>query len=938
MGALIEIGNLYSRLTGDIPSPVYEQIAAELSYKFKDARFRIEAINRKREREAMRLGTRFVPTAWDGSVKLYHKNQNMFYTGMMTPLMRLLAANNIPVQTLDRREKPAVNDPDMRLVLPEGKTERGYQNTTVDVCYNAGRGIIQCATGGGKTLMVTKLIDRIKTVPFIFFTLTEDLMAQAYETLSICLNRPIGRIGGGMCDIQGVNVCMIQTAIRSLNRNNTAFKLDNYRYDDEEEWGKEDSVAQKNGAAIEALIRSAKGVYVDECVTGDSEVVTEKGKMPISQVLSSGSRFVMTHDGSKPVFRPILNFWRKGVQDTIKIKLDDGRFLKCTKNHVVLTETGWKQAENLKIGEKFLCADAVAGHNFQSTSPAHENTYLGTRLEGLTLISGGRNIKAFSRHSRFAPVAVARRFCQVIKHSTSLSKPKEAEGSIDTCVGTTNSQFGLFTTSLQPLKKNRQFWGRALETLVCRSLTEDRKTINLLPTTGGVKSSGHDTKLDFSNVSVLQLKSEKTRDSENTGREWTPNACQPCLKYQSFCTPDVKKSLQKNFLTRSETLALRGGSATTDPTAKGTGPLLSTLKAGLSQKMNLSPDGLMSEGTTAQWVTTNQKICTSSDLTSKALLDSLPQSDPTSRLACSTSWHTITSIEPDEPQEVFDLEVEGSHCFFANGVLVHNCHHAAADTVREVLMAAKNAYWRFGGSATPFREDGQEKMLQALFGRKLVNISASWLIQRGWLVRPYILNVRFEDGAAGDWKSYQKVYKESIVDNAQLHDFTARVIQHFVSHKITTLGLVKEYPHGEALQSRLPGVPFLRGDNATVLRRGTIAGLRDGTIPVAIGTTLADEGLDVPRLGAVVVAGGGKSINRVFQRVGRPIRTFPGKKCGFVVLIHHDGHFLDDHGRGVRHILKSEKEFVIRNCTVHNAIDEITKIMDEQGQESLLSD
>ena len=114
MGALIEIGNLYSRLTGDIPAPVVEAIAAELSYKFKDARFQIEAINRKREREAMRLGIRYVPTSWDGSVKLFHENKNMFYTGMMTPLMRILAANNIPVQTLDRREKPAPNDPEMR--------------------------------------------------------------------------------------------------------------------------------------------------------------------------------------------------------------------------------------------------------------------------------------------------------------------------------------------------------------------------------------------------------------------------------------------------------------------------------------------------------------------------------------------------------------------------------------------------------------------------------------------------------------------------------------------------------------------------------------------------------------------------------------------------------------------------------------------------------
>lgn len=525
--ALIEIGNLYSRLTGDIPTVVLDAIADELSYELKDAKFQIEAINRKRMRDSVKNGTPYVPTSWDGKVKLFHASKNMFYTGMLTPIVRILKANNIPIQTIDQRGRPEANDPEMKLVLPPGKTERPYQNTTVDIAYNAGRGIIQAATGSGKTLIITKLIDRIKTVPFLFFTLTEDLMDQAYETLSICLNRPIGRVGAGHCDIQPVSVCMIQTAIRALNRNNKAFKLDNYKYDDEEVWDGDEDIAQKNGAAIEELIRSAKGVYIDEC------------------------------------------------------------------------------------------------------------------------------------------------------------------------------------------------------------------------------------------------------------------------------------------------------------------------------------------------------------------------------------------------------------------------HHAAADTVKEVLMAARNAYWRFGGSATPFREDGQEKMLQALFARRLVNISASWLIQRGWLVRPYILNVYFEDGKAGEFMSYQKIYKECIVNNERLHDFTASMIKHFVSRGITTLGLVKEYPHGEALQSRLEGVPFLRGDNAKKLRRDTIAGLRDGTITAAIGTTLADEGLDVPRLGAAVVAGGGRSITRVFQRVGRPMRVFPGKKCGFTVLIHHDGRFLNEHGKRVRRILKTEPEFVIRNCNVNTAIGEIDRILDEQGQQSL---
>jgi hypothetical protein len=38
---------------------------------------------------------------------------------------------------------------------------------------------------------------------------------------------------------------------------------------------------------------------------------------------------------------------------------------------------------------------------------------------------------------------------------------------------------------------------------------------------------------------------------------------------------------------------------------------------------------------------------------------------------------SVAYVEPlDRRTDVYDLEVDGAHCFFANGVLVHNCHDA----------------------------------------------------------------------------------------------------------------------------------------------------------------------------------------------------------------------------------------------------------------------
>ncbi|MBK8184854.1 MAG: hypothetical protein IPK63_19010 [Candidatus Competibacteraceae bacterium] len=38
-----------------------------------------------------------------------------------------------------------------------------------------------------------------------------------------------------------------------------------------------------------------------------------------------------------------------------------------------------------------------------------------------------------------------------------------------------------------------------------------------------------------------------------------------------------------------------------------------------------------------------------------------------------------------QKEVVYDITVTGTHCFFANGILVHNCHHAAARQYQTLL-------------------------------------------------------------------------------------------------------------------------------------------------------------------------------------------------------------------------------------------------------------
>jgi superfamily II DNA or RNA helicase len=65
--------------------------------------------------------------------------------------------------------------------------------------------------------------------------------------------------------------------------------------------------------------------------------------------------------------------------------------------------------------------------------------------------------------------------------------------------------------------------------------------------------------------------------------------------------------------------------------------------------------------------------------------------------------------------KVYDLEVEGNHNFFANGILVHNCHNLGARTFSK-SMGLCRARHRIAMTATPERGDGCEQVFFDYFG------------------------------------------------------------------------------------------------------------------------------------------------------------------------------------------------------------------------------
>ena len=257
---------------------------------------------------------------------------------------------------------------------------------------------------------------------------------------------------------------------------------------------------------------------------------------------------------------------------------------------------------------------------------------------------------------------------------------------------------------------------------------------------------------------------------------------------------------------------------------------------------------------------------------------------------------------------VYDLTVEDNHNFFADRVLVSNCHHIPSDTLSTVAMKCVNAYYRIGVSATPWRDTNDDILIEAALAKqnKEDYISASKLIELGYLVEPTIYFVPIKDKFKG--KNYQQVYNSAIVLNENRNKIIYKIAQKMYEKNKHILILFKQVNHGTEIALNLQKiisnkthpikivnpknnkdvtimvkeVELLSGSDDTIKRLAVFEAIRQGICRCLVASTIADEGLDLPILDTLILAGGGKSSTRAFQRVGRVLRLHEGKEKAIV--------------------------------------------------------
>lgn len=235
-----------------------------------------------------------------------------------------------------------------------------------------------------------------------------------------------------------------------------------------------------------------------------------------------------------------------------------------------------------------------------------------------------------------------------------------------------------------------------------------------------------------------------------------------------------------------------------------------------------------------------------------------------------TSDRTFGGLCPDG--FVYNLEISGNHNYFADGILVHNCHHAAAGTYRKIFDHFRPEKL-IGFTATPNR--GDKVRLNDVFQKIIFQRDLRWGIENGYLcgIQCLRVNIGYDLSAV---HTRQGDYAPGELDQAMdgTADAIAEAYQKYA--KGATLIFAVSVRHAREIADKIPGavvVTWETRDRAAIIRAFT-----DGEIPVLVNCMVFTEGTDIPRVETVMVARPTQSESLYCQMVGRGTRLYPGKE------------------------------------------------------------
>jgi superfamily II DNA or RNA helicase len=258
---------------------------------------------------------------------------------------------------------------------------------------------------------------------------------------------------------------------------------------------------------------------------------------------------------------------------------------------------------------------------------------------------------------------------------------------------------------------------------------------------------------------------------------------------------------------------------------------------------------------------------------------------------------------------VYNLHVEGNENYFADGVLVHNCHHLPSASWSLIADACTGTIW--GLTATPKSPDPERNFWFARFWGEgnTITIPRAEVLEGGHLAHGRVVILDLDQQGEFDamiesaaqleslkmarrfpMLDKQEIYRRAqwrttldlLIENPARNAAVVETALMEIGRGQSVLVLVAEIEQGERFAALIPDSIVAHSKMGAKKRKAAIDAFRDGTLRCLIATSLADEGLDVPRASVLILATAGRSGAKLEQRTGRVMRPHEGKGVGLV--------------------------------------------------------
>lgn len=216
------------------------------------------------------------------------------------------------------------------------------------------------------------------------------------------------------------------------------------------------------------------------------------------------------------------------------------------------------------------------------------------------------------------------------------------------------------------------------------------------------------------------------------------------------------------------------------------------------------------------------------------------------------------------------------------------CHRANMKQMLQVANACVNADYRIGLSATPLEGDPVDAArIVGVFGPVIDEITTDEQVQAGRAAEPHLFV--YEVGSKSSWELPSSMFYAEAYDAGVVNcDDTLRVIREaagfFEREGLPAVILVDKLAHGKRVSEAL-GCKFISGATPLKDRTEALVELRRGEARLLVASTILDEGVDVPELQGIILAGQGKSVVKLTQRLGRALRRKDKHNVAYVIDI-----------------------------------------------------